>query len=192
MQFQLSISKRRLRLNLNSSELITVISGTNRKNSYSLKVAKEVALILDSKNIPHQILSLEELPNDFSYTLINDEVNTAFDKIVNEKIISTNKFIFVIAEYNGGFPGILKTFIDAVHPKHFKTKKAALIGVASGRGGALRPLDHFTGVLHYLQVEVMADKPKLSGVEYLFENEKLINEEALKRLNNLCDKLLNY
>lgn len=172
--------------------MITIISGTNRKNSFSLKVAKEVAVILNEKNIPNLVLSLDELPNDFSYTVINDEVNESFDKIVNEKIISANKFIFVIAEYNGGFPGILKTFIDAVPPKHFKTKKAALIGVASGRAGALRPLDHFTGVLNYLQVEVMADKPKLSGVEHLFENEKLMNEEALKRLNNLCEKFLKY
>lgn len=172
--------------------MITIISGTNRKNSFSLKVANEVSLLLNAQNISHQILSLEELPKSFTHTLINDEVDEVFEKIISEKIIPIHKFIFVVAEYNGGFPGILKTFIDAIPPKHFKNKKAALVGVASGRAGALRPLDHFTAVLNYLQVEVMADKPKLSGVEHLFSNDKITNEESVKRLNNLCEKFLKF
>ncbi len=172
--------------------MITIISGTNRKNSYSLKVADEVAGILHSNNISYQILSLEELPPSFVFSVINDEVDEAFDKIITDKVIPAEKFIFIVAEYNGGFPGILKTFIDAIHPKHFKNKRAALVGVASGRAGALRPLDHFTSVLNYLQVEVMTDKPRLAGVEYLFDGDKIKNEEVLQRLNMFCDKFLNY
>jgi chromate reductase len=173
--------------------MISIISGTNRKDSYSLRVAKVVSAILDAKEIPHRLLSLEELPRDFVFTKINEEEDLAFDQLIELNISQAEKFIFIISEYNGGFPGILKAFIDATHPKHFKSKKAALIGISSGRGAALRPLDHMTGVLHYLQVEVLSDKPKFSNIENSFdENNKMIDVMGLKRLNDMCDKFLKF
>jgi NAD(P)H-dependent FMN reductase len=173
--------------------MITIISGTNRSDSYSLRVAKTVSMILDKKEIPHRVFSLEELPRHFAFTKINDQEDLEFDQIVEDNIIRSEKFIFIVAEYNGGFPGILKTFIDSVHPKHFKTKKAALVGVASGRGGALRPLDHLTGVLHYLQVEVLSDKPKFTDIENCFdENDEMKDMSGMKRLNDMCDKFLKF
>lgn len=173
--------------------MISVISGTNRKDSYSLRVAKVVAALLDARNIPNRVFSLEELPREFAFTKINEEEDLEFDQLIEQNIIRAEKFIFVIPEYNGGFPGILKAFIDAIHPKHFKTKKAALVGVASGRGGALRPLDQLTGVLHYLQVEVMSDKPKFSNIENSFdEKDQLTDVGGLKRLNEMCDKFLKF
>ena len=62
--------------------------------------------------------------------------------------------------------------------KDFNHKKAALVGVSSGHAGALRPLDQFTSVLHYLQVEVYSGKPKLSSIEALLDDDKLNDEEA--------------
>ncbi len=173
--------------------MITIISGTNRSDSYSLRVAKSVSMILDKKGIPHRVFSLEELPKTFAFTKINEEEDPEFDQIVEDNIIQVQKFIFIVAEYNGGFPGVLKTFIDAVHPKHFKAKKAALVGIASGGGGALRPLDHLTGVLHYLQMEVLSDKPKFSNIENSFdEKDEMKDETGLKRLNDMCDKFLKF
>lgn len=173
--------------------MITIISGTNRSDSYSLRVAKSVSMILDRKGIPHRVFSLEELPREFAFTKINEEEDPGFDQIVVDNIIRSEKFIFIVAEYNGGFPGVLKAFIDAVHPRHFKTKKAALVGIASGGGGALRPLDHLTGVLHYLQVEVLSDKPKFSNIENSFdEKDEMKDVSGLKRLESMCDKLIRF
>jgi NAD(P)H-dependent FMN reductase len=48
-------------------------------------------------------------------------------------------------------PGSLKLFIDACsvreYKQNFKGKKAALVGIASGRAGNLRGMDHLTGVM---------------------------------------------
>lgn len=173
--------------------MITIISGTNRRNSYSLKTANTLSEILDRREVPNRVLSLEELPEDFVFRKINNEEDLETDQIIEDTIVTAHKFIFVIAEYNGGFPGVLKAFIDTVHPNCFKGKKAALVGIASGRGAALRPLDHFTGVLHYLQVEVLSDKPKFSNIEKSFDADfKMIDENGLKRLGEMCDKLLKF
>lgn len=173
--------------------MITIISGTNRRNSYSLKVANTISEILDNREIPNRVFSLEELPPDFIFKKINGEEDSETDQIIENIIVSAHKFIFVIAEYNGGFPGVLKGFMDTVPPKYFKGKRAALVGIASGRGAALRPMDHFTSVLHYLQVEVLSDKPKFSAIEKCFdENNKMTDECGKKRLLDMCEKLINF
>lgn len=45
-----------------------------------------------------------------------------------------------------------------------RNKSAALFGLSSGRTGALRALDQWVGVLHYLQVQVM---PQLTAVPHI-------------------------
>ncbi|HRE98815.1 MAG TPA: hypothetical protein PK637_18780, partial [Flavobacteriales bacterium] len=78
-------------------------------------------------------------------------------------------------------------------PRFFYTKKAALIGIASGRAGALRALDDMTGVLHYLQVEVLSDKPKFPGIDKILNDSGSINDpDASVRLDKCIDKFLAF
>ncbi len=68
-------------------------------------------------------------------------------------------------EYNGSFPGILKTMIDNTDIKScWWGKKALLTGIADGRAGNLRGLDHMTGILQYLRMNVFWDKLPLSRI----------------------------
>jgi NAD(P)H-dependent FMN reductase len=43
-------------------------------------------------------------------------------------------------------------------------KKAMLVGVADGRAGNLRGLDHMTNILHYLKMHVLYNKLPLSRI----------------------------
>ena len=79
-----------------------------------------------------------------------------------------------------------------MHPKFWKGKKAALIGISSGRSGNVRGLEHLTGVLHYLQVEVCSAKPVISGIDGLLEGESLNNEEANKVLQAQAERFLAF
>lgn len=65
--------------------------------------------------------------------------------------------------------------------KALKQKKAALFGLSSGRAGAIRALDQWVGVLHYLQVQVM---PYLTAVPHI-EGEWSDDQEPSKKLNDL-------
>ena len=85
-------------------------------------------------------------------------------------------YIFVVPDYNGGFPGVLKSFIDASDPKMWANKKAALVGVSSGRAGALRGMDQLTNVLNYLHVDVFHNKPPMSKIDGLVNDGELSAE----------------
>lgn len=163
---------------------LTIIVSTNRNDSYSLKVGRIVEEKLKANNVSVFLLSLEELPHDFIFSNFNGKSNPDFQKLINEKIIPSDKFIFIIPEYNGSFPGILKSFIDCIHPKHFNHKNAAVIGVADGHAGALRALDMWTLILNYLKVHVHWNKPKLSDITHHVENGKLnkLYEERIDML----------
>ena len=138
--------------------MYTIIAGTNRAGSNSIQVGKIYSKVLLSRGIQSSIYSLEGLDlNSRSASVI------AFE---NEVLIPSSKFIFVLPEYNGSYPGLFKALIDSSDVKRcWPGKKALLVGVATGRGGNIRGLDHITGVLNYIKVMVHPNKLPLSAVD---------------------------
>lgn len=173
--------------------MITIVCGTHREDSNSEKITKVYEELLKKRKEDVRVLMLKGLPKDFLFEDTFSEGSEGFNQIVKKYISSADKFVFIIPEYNGSYPGILKAFVDAVHPKEFWNKRACLVGVSTGQAGALRPLDHFTDVLHHLKVEVLSDKPKLSVVhQYLTENGELTNELYKKRISDQIEKFLQF
>jgi chromate reductase len=107
-----------------------------------------------------------------------------FQQLLEEFIIPAEKFVFIVPEYNGSFPGILKLFIDAIHPDTNRGKKAALVGVATGRAGNLRGLDHLTSVLHYLGIYVHPNKLPISSVTTLLDQNGILKDDATEAVLN--------
>lgn len=148
--------------------MITIISGTNRANNLTSRVCEYYKKQLTENGESVQLFSLEELPSNFAFN--NDVYSNAdskFSELVNQYIKGVDKLVIVSPEYNGSFPGVLKTFIDGVWPEMFRNKKVALVGVASGRAGNLRGNDHLTTIFHYLGVEVLSYKIAISGIDGL-------------------------
>ena len=117
--------------------MIKIIVGTNRQNAVSKQIATIVQQILTEKGAPSEILELIDLPVDFISTALyeNNGKNADYNAF-HSRVAAGSKFIFIVPEYNGSFPGILKTFIDGMtYPNTFRNKKAAMIGISSGIGG---------------------------------------------------------
>jgi len=149
--------------------MYTIISGTNRPNSKTLKVAKVYQGILLQKGIEANLLSLEGL------NVL--ERNPAYKKIEQEVIIPTTRFIFVSPEYNGSIPGVLKALFDISDiEKCWWCKHALLTGVSTGRAGNLRGMEHLTGILHYLKMKVHHNKLPISVVNTLLEEDGTIRD----------------
>ncbi|MDZ4822870.1 MAG: NAD(P)H-dependent oxidoreductase [Flavobacteriales bacterium] len=163
--------------------MITIIGGTNRPDSATEIVAQHYYSILKTREEEVQLLSLRDLPHEFAFSDVYGKRTEPMKLLVAQYIEAADKFLFVIPEYNGSFPGVLKTFIDAVHPKHFMGKKAAIVGLSEGHSGNLRGQDHLTGILHYLRMQVHYSKPKLSGIETLLNAGRMLVDE--KTLNQL-------
>jgi len=164
--------------------MISIIAGTNRSKSNTLKVARSCHEILDGLHCESQVLSLEALPHDFFFAELYGEHSESFEQLVKKYIHGVDRIIFVIPEYHGSFPGVLKAFMDALNSEDVENKRAFLVGVASGHAGGLRPLGHFTEVLHHLKMEVYSGKPKLSGIDKLVDNDRVIDKPSLEKLKS--------
>ena len=100
---------------------------------------------LEGKNVWERSADMKEMEKDY--------------------LIPSEKFVFIMPEYNGSFPGILKTMLDNSDIKKcWWYKKAMMVGVADGRAGNLRGMEHMTNILHYLKMHVFYDKIPLSRI----------------------------
>jgi NAD(P)H-dependent FMN reductase len=151
--------------------MYTIISGTNRIDSNTIRITQLYQEILREKGITSSILSLVGL------NVL--ERNPEYIEIENKFILPAAKFIFVSPEYNGSIPGVLKCLFDISDTgKAWAGKKALLTGVSTGRAGNLRGMEHLTGILHYLRVVVHPNKLPISVVDKLFNAQQLITDKA--------------
>lgn len=115
-------------------------------------------------------------------------------QIEQQYLIPANKFVFIMPEYNGSFPGILKVMMDNSDIKKcWWYKKAMLVGVADGRAGNLRGLDHMTNILHYLKMNILYNKVPISRINTEFDKEGKILIPATKEvINKQIDEFLKF
>ena len=174
--------------------MITIISGTNRKNSVSKQVALQYQEILNDHGIDSTIVDLEKLPADFIATALYENQGTNLDfNPVREHMKEAQKYVFIVPEYNGSFPGILKTFLDALEfPGTLKGKKCAIVGLSSGIQGGVMAMSHLTDIFNYLGMHVLALKPKLIRINGKMENGKINDESYLKRLRDQAQAIIDF
>lgn len=172
--------------------MITIISATKRVGNLSSVFARKCAEILEERGEMINLLELDDLPDQISLNSLYEFENSSFTSIAKQYIVPANKFLFIVPEYNGSIPGILKLFIDAVEPKNYYGKKAALVGVSAGRAGNLRGMDHLADILNYLQVAVMPQKLPISKIHELVSEERITDELTLNELNKQMDLLIKF
>jgi chromate reductase len=166
--------------------MYTIISGTNRAGSYTIRVAEQYRQLLLQKGVEAAFLSLEGL------NVL--EKNPAFEKIEQEKLIPARKFIIISPEYNGSIPGVLKAMFDISDiKKTWWGKKALLTGVSTGRAGNLRGMEHLTGILHFMKVVVHPNKLPISMVDQLFDDSGLIvDKPTLQSIDIQLNEFISF
>lgn len=166
--------------------MITIISGTNRKNSNTRKVSLEYQRLLQEKNIEAQVLLLDE--TDMMVR------NQAFIEVENELLKSAQKFIIIMPEYNGSYPGILKLMMDNTDvSKVWWHKKVLLTGVATGRAGNLRGMEHLTGSLLHMKMLVHPNRLPISLVDKLLDAEnRFADAAALRAIDTQLEEFLEF
>jgi chromate reductase, NAD(P)H dehydrogenase (quinone) len=173
--------------------MITVVIATNRPDSMSEVIATKYLDILRSKGEDAQLLSMRDLPADFIVSDLYGKRSEAFAAILSTYVENVSKFVFIIPEYNGSYPGILKVFFDAAHPRYFREKKAGIIGVSDGHAGNLRGQEHLTGVLHYMKMFVHFSQPKLSDIDHAINDQLEVSDErTLRLLNEHADQMIKF
>ena len=174
--------------------MITIISATNRPNANAKLISMVYANLLQVRGVTNQILDLADLPINFISTALyhNSGKNEAFNKL-NQLIEESEKFVFIVPEYNGSFPGILKAFIDGLsYPNSFRHKKGALVGISTGTQGGALALSHLTDVLNYMGMHVLAAKPRLMHIHKNMSEGEITNKLYVQLLEEQIEAFVKF
>ncbi len=173
--------------------MICVVSGTNSLNSSTETIAHIYVDKLKSLGAEICFFSLKEF-NGYTLHEKNYERGDVAIEMISEKYFTADKFVFVIPEYNGSYPGLLKLLFDSMDVrKYIYGKKATAVGIASGRAGNLRGIDQLTAVLQHMQVIVMPHILPISLIRNeLNEQGQLHNQKTQDALHLHAEKFISF
>ncbi len=151
-----------------------------------MQVAAYYFRLLQEKGATVHLLSLEGR-NVFTR-------NAEVKQLEETLLIPSEKFVMIMPEYNGSFPGVLKALLDSTDIKKcWWHKKVLLTGVADGRGGNLRGIEHMTNILHYLKMNVYYDKLPLSRInEEMDAAGTFLHERTIRAIDGQIDGFVQY
>ncbi len=174
--------------------MITILSCTNRENSKTFLISQYYQKLLSGMNQHCQILDLKTLPSNFIFTALYDNAgkDPEFNKF-STIIHQSHKFVFIVPEYNGSFPGVLKSFIDGLDfPSGFSNKKCALVGISSGIMAGALALSHLTDILNYLGMHVLAIKPRLPRISSIYKDGEITDAFLANLLKSQAEALITF
>lgn len=174
--------------------MITIVSGTNRPHAKTRQVADYYYTLLTNLQAECQILDLADLPTDFVFSALyaNAGKNAQFNAL-RSLMDNSEKFVFIIPEYNNSFPGVFKAFIDGLsYPNSFIHKKCALVGISDGVQGNALGLSHLTDVLNYLGVHVLAQKVRIPFMHRNFSKGKITDPLISQLMEEQVQLLLKF
>ena len=160
--------------------MITLLVGTNRPEANSRKIALEIEAIYRDLNVKTSLLDLIDLPAELFAPEAYAKKPETF-KPFTETILSAKGLHVVTPEYNGGFPGVLKYFIDMLpFPESFEGRAVAFTGVAAGQFGALRPIEQLQQLFSYRNGYLYPNRVFIPGVHSVLDDSGRVTDEKLK------------
>jgi NAD(P)H-dependent FMN reductase len=161
--------------------MITILVGTNRSGANTRKIALEIESIYNDLNVKSRLLDLIDLPSELFSPKAYAEKPEAF-KPFAEAVLSAEGLHVVIPEYNGGFPGVLKYFIDMLpFPESFEGRAVAFTGLAAGQFGALRPVEQLQQLFSYRNGYLYPNRVFIPNVNAVLNDSGMLIDEALKK-----------
>ena len=169
--------------------MIGVIAGTNRAGSNTRRIAVQVAEEHRALGEEVTMLDLAEMPQDCFSPGAYGEKPPSFTAGFVEPVLASDGLVVITPEYNGGFPGALKLFIDLLpFPEAFESRPVSFIGLSAGASGAVRPVEQLQMVFAYRNAVLFNRRvflPRISAV--LGEEGGLIDEELVGRLRHQAE-----
>lgn len=161
---------------------IVTVSGASRPGSYTAMALAVVNDELQKRGIEVSYLDARELKLNFP-----GQPSTEDGERLREAIASATGVVLATPEYHGSFSALTKLVIENLgFPSVLAGKPVALLGVAAGRIGAIKSLEHLRGVCAHTGAVVMPQAVSIAGVRNAFDeggrSTDSATEEALRSL----------
>lgn len=115
-------------------------------------------------------------------------------QVLQREVKAASGVILSTPEYHGCFCSTLKLMIENLgFPSALGGKPVALLGVASGRIGAIKSLEQLRGVCSHVGAIVLPGPVSVAGVNRVFDEEgNCLDEATEKQIRGLAANLMDY
>ncbi len=169
-------------------QIVTIV-GTSRPGNYTSK-----ALSLVQDEFRRRGVSQKNFdPGAMTLGFPGEEI-TADSTKIQEGVRAASGVVLATPEYHGSFSSQLKLIIENLgFPSALSGKPVALLGVASGRIGAIKSLEQLRGVCSHVGSIVLPGPVSIAGVNRAFDEEgRCLDAAVEKQIRGVAVNLLHY
>lgn len=157
--------------------VIQIVSGTDRPDCNAIRVARYMLPHYQELGADASIVDLRDFP---TASVKGGRYGSDIPEVEAfvQPIIDADGLVFVIPEYNGGYPGILKLMIDYLpFPSTLERKPICFVGESAGAFGAMRAVEQLQMVVGYRNAHVFPERVFISRVNENFDIDNGIRDE---------------
>ncbi|MEO7191913.1 MAG: NAD(P)H-dependent oxidoreductase [Vicinamibacterales bacterium] len=173
-----------------SAHEIVAVNGTSRPGNYTSHALAVTVDELRARGHVVHVIEARDLTLAFPGFPATDDARR-----IQAAIRTCHGVVLATPEYHGTFCAMTKLIIENLgFPSALAEKPAALIGVASGRIGAIKALEHLKGVLAHVGALVVPGSMSVSGVQAAFDaaTGACIDPNAETALRGVATSLLTF
>ena len=170
---------------------IAAIQGSVRPDNYT---AKALNLVLDEfTNHPEVHVDLID-PTDLTLHLPGQGSDHSDAEKIQAIVQNATGIVLATPEYHGSYSSVMKLVIDNLgFPSSLSGKPIALLGVAAGRIGAIKALEHLRSVSSHVGGHTLPLPISIAGVQNIFDDKgNCTDEGSEKAIRSVATNLLDY
>jgi NAD(P)H-dependent FMN reductase len=146
---------------------IVCIAGTNRPDNYTARALGIVVQELRHRQVDPIVFDARALALAFP-----GHPDTADGQWLRTAVAAAPGVILATPEYHGSFCAMTKLIIENLgFPSVLAGKPVALVGVAAGRIGAIKSLEHLKSVCAHIGAIVVPGAVSVAGVQKVFDDQ---------------------
>jgi chromate reductase, NAD(P)H dehydrogenase (quinone) len=168
---------------------IVCIAGTNRPDNYTARALGIVVEELRHHGVEPVVFDARTLSLAFP-----GHPDTTDGERLRTAVAAAPGVILATPEYHGSFCAMTKLIIENLgFPSVLAGKPVALVGVAAGRIGAIKSLEHLKGVCAHIGAIVIPGAVSVAGVQKVFDDQgRCIDVDVEAMLRGVAPAMLTF
>jgi len=170
---------------------IVTISGSVRQDNYT---DKALAVVVDELKQHRDVIVHQIDLGSIDFPLPGRPLRDPSIKEFQQIIRNATGVVIATPEYHGSFSSLIKLAIENLgYPNALKNKPVALLGVAGGKIGAIKSLEHLRSVGSHVGALVLPSLISIDRVREKFDLDGTPLDEVTEiQLRGLANTLLDY
>lgn len=170
---------------------VCILVGSIRKDSHSLRIAGLLSSILSSGGHQPTVIDPRMVQLAIPYHPEDEGEAAVLAAELQGRVRKADRIIFITPEYDGSYSAVTKILIELLgYPSAMAGKAVSVIGVATGRIGAYRAIEHLRSVLLHIGAYLCPSLLSLAEVHRSAGGEELSDLES--QLRKHVDELLAF